>query len=93
MTLQQEYDLWLGNYEILLKQLQAAYRFKNIAQIDNLSQRILNTQVQIAICARRLKKEGNPGADSSVGSTVGGDVEISKYAPMYLGGIDWSGDE
>lgn len=89
LTIKEEYDQWLVNYEILLNQLRASYRFKNIQRIEEINKRILNTQVQIAICALRLKKEGNSDPKSPVGAPVSGDVKVRKHAPVDLKGIHW----
>lgn len=88
LTLIQEYNQWLENYEILLYELQLAFRYKNIPAIDEINQRILNTQVQIAICARRLKKEGHSDPRYAVSPTVPGNIQVAEYPSMDFNGPD-----
>jgi hypothetical protein len=88
LTLVEEYNQWLENYESLLISLRWAFRNKNTAQIEDINTRILNTQVQIAICARQLKKEGYPYPPDTVGSTVGGHVSVPDYASMDFDSVD-----
>ena len=84
MNLKEELKQWLLNYELLLIDMRAAYRFKNKEAIDDLGQRILNTQVQIAMCNRALEKVSNANPNSGVGTSVSGDVEVRKNSSMYL---------
>jgi len=90
MTLKEEYKQWLVNYESLLIQMRAAYRFKNKKAIVDLEKRILNTQVQIAMCSRALEQEGNTDSNNIVGSSVNRDVKVRKHSPMNLGSINWN---
>lgn len=88
MTTLEEYNQWLENYEYLLGQLQTAFRFHNRQAIEDIQTRILTTQVQIAMTALRLKKEGNSGPDSAGSPAVCGNVEISDYAPMQFNSVN-----
>lgn len=79
LTIEQEYKQWLENYELLLHQLKAAWRFRNKKKIEELNKRILNTQVQIAMCARKLKKQSDSNSNSPRSVTIGRNVKIGKY--------------
>lgn len=83
----QEYEQWLKNYDILLSELKAAWRFKNKRKIDEINKRILNTQVQIAMCAKRLKEKTNPDANRRIGSSVSTNVNCRKNSTMYLNSV------
>lgn len=84
----QEYRQWLENYEILLEQLKGAWRFKNLKAIDELNKRILNTQVQIAICARALEKERKAKSQGIISSAISRYIQVRKHTPMDLNSIN-----
>lgn len=84
----EEYEHWLNNYEYLLGQLSAAWKFKNKKAIEELSNRVMTTQVQIAICARRLKKEGYTQSKRVIRPSVSTDIKIGEYTPMDFNGVD-----
>ena len=84
MTLKQEQKQWLYNYRLLLNQLENAYRTKNKEAIDDLGNRILATQVQIAMVTLQLEENGNTGTDNTVSSTINSSVDITNNPPIYL---------
>lgn len=88
LNLNKEYDQWLENYEILLIELRAAYRFKNKLKIDELSKRILSTQVQIAMCARALKKQRNTNTKSIIRPSIYPNIKIRKHTPLNFDSIN-----
>lgn len=88
LTILQEYNQWLDNYEMLLQRAQKAFVAKRQDVVEDINKRILNTQVQIAICARELKKQGYSNPNSTIGSTVNRRVEIREYTPMNFDGLD-----
>lgn len=92
LTLKAEQKQWLANYEQLLKQMRAAYRFKNIKAIAALEKRILTTQVQIAIVTRELEKDCNSDPKGGVSSPVSGYVKIAKDSPVGFDSVNgfWS---
>lgn len=92
MELTKELDQWLDNYDKLLNEMRAAYIFKNKEAIDDLSKRILNTQVQIAICTKRLKEQGYAYSKTTIGSCVRANIDIGEDSPVDLGCPDgyWS---
>lgn len=93
LTPLQEYDQWLDNYDILLEQLRAAYRFKNQAKIPELHKRILQTQMQIAMSAKALKEIGNAHARNVISAPISADVKVRKHTPVNLKSIDGDGVE
>ncbi len=92
LSLKEEQQQWLANYDILLKQIRSAYRFKNRRAIEDLSERILNTQVQIAIVTRALEKEGNTDPYSRVSAAISRYVKVANNPPVNLKSVDslWS---
>lgn len=90
LTLIEEYNQWLDNYDILLNQLRAAYRFKNKRAINDINKRVLNTQVQISMCARALKKQGYADPCYTVSPSIGGHIQFPQYASMKLQGVSGS---
>lgn len=87
LTIEQEYKQWLENYELLLCQLRAAWRFRNKKKIEEINKRILNTQVQISMCARKLKKQSDSNSDSARSVAVGRNVKIGKYSSVNFQSI------
>lgn len=88
LTLIEEYNQWLENYESLLISLRWAFRNKNTRQIEDINQRILNTQVQIAICARALKKQGYSDPRVAISTPVPGNVQVAENPTMDFYGPD-----
>lgn len=88
LTLEQEFNQWLENYEILLGQLKASYRFKNKNKIDSINKRILETQVQIAMCARALKEKRDSKTNRVIGSSISTNVKVRKHTPVNFDSID-----
>jgi hypothetical protein len=74
----QEYNQWLKNYDLLLEQARRAFVLGQQEVVYDINERILNTQVQIAICAKRLKEESKANPRNSVRSSVSRDVKVSK---------------
>ena len=92
LTLKEEQQQWLANYELLLKQMQAAYRFKNITAIASLEKRILTTQVQIASVTRQLEKDGNTDPKGGVRAGISRYVKVANNPPVSFDSVDryWS---
>lgn len=93
LTTIEEYNEWLNVYEMLLTDLQGAWRFKNVEALEDLNKRILNTQVQIAICARKLKKEGYTDPRYAVRSTVSGQVQFTGNSTIDFDSPDRNGNK
>lgn len=89
LTLEQEYKQWLMNYELLLVDMKSAYYFKNKKAIDRLGKRILTTQVQIAICARKLEEKRRTNANNAVRPAIDRNVKIRKDSTVSLDRISW----
>lgn len=88
LTLEQEYNQWLENYEMLLMELKWAFYYKNKDAIKDLNERIINTQVQIAICARELKKQRYSDPSYAVSSPIPRHVQVAEYPSMDFNGPD-----
>ena len=93
MTLREELQQWIKNYDVLTERLSAAFKFKNKLEIDSLSKRIVLTQRQIAEVAITLEKNSNPDAYNTVGTTVSSCVDISKYPSLNLNCVDGDGSK
>ncbi len=91
LTLEQEYRQWVLNYEILLKDIQAAYKFKNALAVDKIGKRIMNTQAQIAMCARKLEEKRKANARSTIRPSVDRDIEVREYTPVDFSSVRRNG--
>jgi predicted transport protein len=84
LSLKKELRRWEANYEILLKELRGAYRFKNARACLDIQVRLLTTQDMINRCTRELEKNGYTDVELSFGAPGSRDVEISEKASVNL---------
>lgn len=84
MTLEEELQQWIKNYDTVKTYLQAAFRFKNEDAIDEFSKRLITTQRQIAEIVEELEEKSKSDPDNTIGTSINPRIEASQDTPVYL---------
>lgn len=74
MTKREELNQWIKNYDVIKEQLQIAFYWKNQQCIDELSERLITTQRQIAELVSELEKQSS--ANCYVAGTSTGNSNV-----------------